>query len=93
MSTPEVEIVPLTDDQKAAIRECRFCFVNVVHTIAWAYTYDEQIAARAPGGYTTFVRARDPQTRQPTHTEYEIQMAHPHALELVIEIQDERKAA
>jgi hypothetical protein len=77
--------MPLTPDQLAAIRECRFSFINVAHTIAWAYTTDAALAARCPGSKMPVTKSREP-----VLVEYEIQMSHPQALELVAEIQDER---
>jgi hypothetical protein len=84
----EVAVDPLTEDQLAAIRECRFSFINVSHTIAWAYTMDAALAARCPGSVMPVTRAREP-----VLVEYEIQMGHPQALGLVMQIQDERAAA
>jgi hypothetical protein len=81
----EVAVEPLTPDQLAAIRECRFSFINVAHTIAWAYTTDPKVAARCPGSSTPVTRYRDPML-----IEYEIQTSHPQSLELVAQIQDER---
>jgi hypothetical protein len=81
----EVAVDPLTEDQLAAIRECRFSFINVSHTIAWAYTTDATLAARCPGSKMPVTKSRDP-----VLVEYEIQMSHPQAVELVAEIQDER---
>jgi hypothetical protein len=84
----EVAVEPLTPDQLAAIRECRFSFINVAHTIAWAYTTDAALAARCPGSKMPVTKSREP-----VLVEYEIQMSHPEALALVMRIQDERRAA
>jgi hypothetical protein len=50
VSQTEVEIVPLTDDQIAAIKDLRFVWTNMNHTIAWGLTTDESVAMRCPGG-------------------------------------------
>jgi hypothetical protein len=43
----QVEIEPLTDDQIAAIKDLRFVWTNMNHTVAWGLTTDESIAAVA----------------------------------------------
>lgn len=88
MSSLEVEIVPLTDDQIAAIKECRFVGTNLDRTMAFGYTKDKEVAHRCPGGVTPYTRSRNPVV-----TEYEIRMAHPDARALVAELQHERKAS
>ncbi len=86
MSTPAVEIVPLTDDQIAAIGELRFVFTNQARNMAIGLTLDPKVAARCPGGVTPLTRARNP-----TLIEYDVQMAHPHAVALAVEIQETRE--
>ena len=86
MSSPEVEIVPLTEDQVAAIKSLRFCYTNLDRTIAWGLTLDHEVAQRCPGGVTAVTKSRNPLV-----TEYDVMMGHPHAVALVVEIQEERK--
>ncbi len=86
MSQTEVEIVPLTDDQLAAIRELRFVFTNQAGNIAVGLTTDQAVAQRCPGGVTTVTKSRNP-----TLVEYDVQMAHPHAVALAAEIQEARE--
>ncbi len=88
MSNAEVEIVPLTDDQKAAIRELRFVWTNLNHTVAWGLTTDEAVARRCPGGLTPVTKSHNPKV-----VEYDCMMGHPHAIELVVAIQSERMAS
>ncbi len=88
MSQAEIEIVPLTDDQIAAIKECRFVWTNLDHTMAWALTHDLSVAQRCPGGCTAVTKSRNP-----TVIEYDVMMGHPNAVALVAELQDERKAS
>ena len=87
MSQPEVEIVPLTDDQLAAIRELRFAWTNIDHTVSWGLTTDQSVAERCPGGVTPVTKSRNP-----TVIEYDVMMGHPLAVALVAEIQDARAA-
>jgi hypothetical protein len=84
VSNTEVEIIPLTDDQIAAIRELRFVWTNLNHSVSWGLTTDESVARRCPGGVTSM-----PKSRNPTVVEYDCMMGHPHAVELVAEIQRE----
>ncbi len=84
----EVEIVPLTDDQIAAIKECRFVWTNIDRTVAWGLTHDISVAERCPGGVTPATKSRNP-----TVIEYDVMMAHPGAVALVAMIQDGRKVA
>jgi hypothetical protein len=79
----EVEVQPLTDDQVAAIKGLRFVWTNMNHTIAWGLTTDESVAVRCPGGMTRVRKSRNPDV-----TEFDVMMAHPKAVELVVEIQD-----
>ncbi len=82
MSQPEVEIVPLTDDQIAAITEFRFVWTNLLHTVAWGLTTDQSVAERAPGGITPVTKSRNP-----TVIEYDCMMGHPHAVDHVVALQ------
>ncbi len=88
MSQSEVEIVPLTEDQKAAIRELRFVWTNQNRTSCWGLTYDIEVAGRCPGTRTPVTKSRNP-----TMVEYDVMMGHPEAVALVAEIQDARSAA
>jgi len=87
VSGPEVEIVPLTDDQIAAIRELRFCWTNLEHTMAFGLTLDLEVAQRCPGGVTPVTKSRTPVVV----TEYDVMMPHPQAIEVVAEIQRQRQ--
>ncbi len=60
VSQAEVEIVPLTDDQIAAIREFRFVWTNLNRTVAWGLTTDRSVAERASGGTTPVKKSRNP---------------------------------
>jgi hypothetical protein len=85
VSNTEVEIIPLTEDQIAAVRECRFVWTNLGHTVAWGLTTDRAVAERCPGGITPVTKSRNP-----TVVEYDCMMGHPHAVALVAELQMER---
>jgi hypothetical protein len=87
----EVEIVPLTDDQVAAIKELRFAWTNMGRTIAWGLTTSREVALRCPGGMTPVVKSRDQKTGEKV-MEYDVMMPHPHAVELVVEIQNQLPA-
>lgn len=78
-----VEVEPLTDDQAAAIRELRFVYTNQLRNIAWGLTTDELVARRCPGGVTPVTKSRNPLV-----VEYDVMMAHPHAVKIALEIQD-----
>jgi hypothetical protein len=88
VSQAEVEIVPLTDDQVAAIRELRFVWTNLDHTVCWGLTTDQSVAERCPGGVTPVTKSRNP-----TVVEYDCMMGHPHAVEIVAALQMERAPA
>ena len=84
MSQTEVEIVPLTDDQIAAIKDLRFVWTNMNHTIAWGLTTEEAVAVRCPGGMTRVKKSSDPPV-----VEFDVMMAHPQAVALFVEIQNQ----
>jgi hypothetical protein len=92
VSETEIEIVPLTDDQTAAIRELRFCCTNLDHTVAFGLTKELTIAQRIGGGVTPVTRFTNRETGEKT-IEYDVMMGHPEAVALVAEIQEARKTA
>jgi hypothetical protein len=81
-------VIPLTDDQEAAIRELRFVWTNIDHTMSWGLTHDHSVASRCPGGVTAVTKSRNPVV-----LEYDVMMGHPQAVALVALLQKERKAA
>ncbi len=77
---------PLPDDVKAAIREARFCTLNLAHTQAIICVDEAEHAFRiSVNGGTKITRSREPLVY-----EYDIVLAHPEAIELVAEIQAAR---
>jgi hypothetical protein len=90
VSQPEVEIVPLTGDQIDAIRELRFVWTNLDHTVAFGLTFDETLARQCPGGIIPVTRFTNRETGEKI-IEYDVTMGHPEAVALVAEIQEARK--
>jgi hypothetical protein len=88
VSQPQVEIVPLTDDQIDAIHDARFVTTSQDHTMAFALTTDEALAEILPGSGSSYWRSRNPDVR-----EWEVRIVHPEAVALIIEIQEARKTA
>lgn len=41
---PAIELPPFTDAHREAVKACRFTTPNVEHTLAWAWTDDDEIA-------------------------------------------------
>jgi hypothetical protein len=92
VSQPEIEIVPLTGDQTDAIRELRFVWTNLDHTVVFGLTLDETVARRCPGGVNPVTRFTNLETGEKV-IEYDVMMGHPEAVALVAEIQEARKVA
>ncbi len=86
MSTPELP--PLTDDQRAAIRELRFVSTSQDRTLAFGITTDPDIAGRCPGSGSSY-----PRSRAPMVMEWDVRFSHPEAVALVLEIQESRRNA
>ncbi len=86
MSTPELP--PLTDDQRSAIREARFCATSLDRTTSFCVTTDPEVARRLPGSGSSYWRSRQPEVR-----EWDVRIVHPEGVALVLEIQEARGAA
>ncbi len=85
MST--LELPPLTDDERAAIRELRFVSTSLDRVTAFGITTDGAVAARCPGGATSY-----PRTREPLVMEWDIRFFHPDAVAIVLELMLERRS-
>jgi hypothetical protein len=72
----EVEYEPLTDDQRAAVAECRYASLNMAHTWALLIDRDRTIFERLGIGALPYKRAEG-------LTEYEAQTTNPEIMELV----------
>lgn len=84
------EIVPLTEDQKQAIRDCRFSTTNVPRDHAWIIYEDEKITMRLAG----VVKRSESYTRdRVTNTkEHEALIGHPEAIEIILQEMSKRAA-
>lgn len=83
-----VELPPLTTDQRQAIRDCDFSYVNALHNQVWLIFKDEGIIKRlgeVARRSTTYTR--DSVTKS---IEHEALIGHPEAILLVMQIQNER---
>lgn len=82
------ELTPLTQDQRQAIHDCRFCTTNVPRDHAWLIFNDPEIVSRLKG----VIKRSEKYTRDRVtgKTEYEALVGHPEAIEVVVEIMEKR---
>lgn len=76
---PAIELEPLPDGYREALARCRFVTPNVAHTLAWAWTTDEE-TAKLIGGGSRYRRCADPELY-----EWECTLRHPDAIALACE--------
>ena len=104
---PAVELAPMTDAQRDALRSCRFCTPNLARTHAWAWTDDPAIVALlVPGRTEPTAEEREAalallapvgsctnyrRCSEPELREWEIHLTHPDAIALVCDLVDSRR--
>lgn len=74
------ELKPLPDGFRNALARCRFVTPNVSHTVAWAWTDDEE-TAKLLGGGTRYRRSSEPEKH-----EWECTITHPDGVALACEL-------
>ena len=79
------ELAPLPDGYRQALERCSFVTPNMARTHAWAWTYDEEVAALL-GSKAKHLRCSEPELY-----EYEISITHPDAVAMVCDIVDARR--
>lgn len=77
-----VDLEPLPDGYRAALARCRFVTPNLAHTLAWAYTRNED-DAKLLGGATHYRRCSNPELH-----EWEITVRHPDGVALAVELSE-----
>jgi len=74
------DLKPLPDGYAAALARCRFVTPNLSHTLAWAWTADEEVA-KLLGAGTRYRRSAEPEVY-----EWECTITHPDGVALACEL-------
>lgn len=104
---PAIEIPPLTEQHRQAIRACRFATTNIERSLAWAWSDDdetvrvlvpgvglnaaERLAAGADQHPSVAAATRYRRSVEPEKYEWELHFTHPDAVAFIGDLVDERR--